>query len=193
MLLFRRPRGERGPKGDQGPKGDRGEPGPAGPEGPAGPPGGGSSSSVYHPPFGPLTPQSVTVSSTSAGNANNLLDPGHDKYWLCQLDSGTAEYISLQYSNQVLPVGVTLWFSLGRFGNNTRIQASTDNSTWTTLHTVVPSNATSVTTSVGTVAVYSAPLDVTTTLYQYVRVVSDSSPYMHYYYTQVFGASIIAT
>lgn len=169
-------------------------PGTPGPPGPPGPPGSGGGATSFTPPFGPVHPTTATASSSARPSDSqppfdvlNLLEPGEDKYWLSEIDTTNPESVTLHFSSQVYPTAITLWFSNGRFGANTRIQGSADNSTWTTLHTVEPSNATLV----DTVCVYSAPLAVTTGPYRYIRVISDPSPYMHYHYIQVFGATRI--
>lgn len=168
-------------------RGGVGQQGPQGPQGPQGDTGGGSS--TFYPPFGPIIPTSFTASSSAANsssNVNNLGDPGDD-FWLSALDSTNPEFVTLDFSWAHLPTAVTLWFSDGRSGNNVRVEGSNNNSTWTTLLLVDPTIATLV----GSIRVYSAPLPINTTLYRYIRIYSDPSPYMHYHYIQIFGATIL--
>jgi hypothetical protein len=114
-----------------------------------------------------------------------MMSPGTQTLWVSAADTGNEEWASYDLGAPALLTNMFCTFANGRHGSNPKIQVSSDNSTWTTIHTLNSANFSDVTPQ--NYRNYQAALNTSST-FRYVRLHSDPTVYCNYAYLQLFGS-----
>jgi hypothetical protein len=134
--------------------------------------------------FGELTPRVVTSSSfIQPWKPENVLIPGDNQYWISLTDNKKEEWIMFEFPNNVLVTNLFTIFADGHAGVNTRVEGSTNMTNWDLLHKF---DATKFVETSNTFSVYRNEINASS-VYRYIRVISEPTSYMNYEYIQFFG------
>jgi hypothetical protein len=195
--------GNTGAQGAQGNTGAQGSQGNTGAQGATGPAGSSSSGSISSTTINacvmpllkigstiinaiPLIPTTATASSTSSPHiaSNALTREGN--WWMSGVDTNNAEWICYDFVSPVLITAIYSSCGNGRYGGGNKIQGSSNNSSWTDLHSFDYSKMV-YNINGDSQQVYRNAIDTSNTAYRYIRLYSTASPYCLYDFIQYLG------